>query len=225
MALIQDCENPGDNKPVNKISFDFLDGVHIYKTSHFDGVCVVCSCLECRVQHILSLNTLDLNGHQQEDLKDIVNSLAQVCWYKADHLPGSELDDDSGPALSLESGNNVTQQVASGDVEGVRNLGDAAVYRMSYQWSGASQEETPIPPVAALIETGSKTPLFRLKEYAAHLDKFIESHVGRNDTSTDCYKLANQQCLDVSTVLLHECQSTDTTRAFWDSCSAKLTGI
>ena len=183
IALIQDCENPGDNKPASKSSWDSLDGAHISKSAPFDGVCVVGSCLECREQSILSLNTLDLNGHQQEDLKDNVNSLAQVCWSKADHLVRQSAlllnstpqhdaakqfltkqlswvtgsDDDNGPASSLESGNNVTQQVASRVVEGVRNLGDAVVNRMSRHWSGTSQEETPIPSTVAAAPIEAET--------------------------------------------------------------------
>lgn len=190
IALIQDCENPGDIKPMtgNKSNRDSLDGAHISKASPFDGSCIVSSCLECREQSILSLHTLDLNGHQQDqDLKDNVNSLAQVCWSKADHLvrqsalllnstpqldaakqfltkqlswvTGSESDDCNGPASasSLESGNNVTQQVASRVVEGVRNLGDAVVNRMSRHWSGTSQEEVPVPSVVAPIEASCET--------------------------------------------------------------------
>jgi amyotrophic lateral sclerosis 2 protein len=197
-ALIQDCENSNDDsigKPgvanSSKSSRDSLDKANSSKEGPLDGLCMVGSCLECREQSLLSLHTLDLNDSQrmnQEDFKDNVNSLAQVCWSKADHLvrqsalllnstpqldaakqfltkqlswvTGSESDDcnnSPGAASSLESGNNVTQQVASRVVEGVRNLGDA-VNRMSRHWSGTSQEETPSVPAAAPVEVaGSET--------------------------------------------------------------------
>lgn len=194
IALIQDhCDNSNDDsigKPTgighsSKNSRDSLDKANSSKEGPFDGLCMVGSCLECREQSLLSLNTMDLNGSQrmnQEDFKDNVNSLAQVCWSKADHLvrqsalllnstpqldaakqfltkqlswvTGSESDDcnnSPGAAASLESGNNVTQQVASRVVEGVRNLGDA-VNRMSRHWSGTSQEETPLVPAVAAVE-------------------------------------------------------------------------
>lgn len=195
IALIQNSENSSDNTGKSttgnssKSSRDSLDGGQFSKNCPLEGSAIVGSCLECREQSLLSLNTLDLNGHQQLDQgdpKDSVNSLAQVCWSKADHLvrqsalllnstpqldaakqfltkqlswvTGSESDDCNSPTAvtaSLESGNNVTQQVASRVVEGVRNLGDA-VNRMSRHWSGNSQDEPPTS-VAPPVEGGCET--------------------------------------------------------------------
>lgn len=68
-------------------------------------------------------------------------------------------------------------------------------------------------------------PLGRLKEYSIHLENLIESHRQRNDKNMDRYKYASQRCLDMAATLMQECRTADLTKAFWDSCSAKLTGM
>lgn len=194
VALVQDFENPTDSISKSntsiKSNWDSLDGVNISKGGPFDGLCVVGSCLECREHSLLSLHSLDLNTSQrinQEDFKDNVNSLAQVCWSKADHLvrqsalllnstpqlgaakqfltkqlswvTGFEADDCNNSlaaSSTLDSGNNVTQQVASRVAEGVRNLGDA-VNRMSRHWSGTSQEEAALQVAATPLEVSATT--------------------------------------------------------------------
>lgn len=76
-----------------------------------------------------------------------------------------------------------------------------------------------------LISMVMNEPLSRLKEYAAQLEKFTESHLHRNDNSNTLYKIASQQCLDMAAALEQECRSAELTRSFWDSCSTKLAGI
>ena len=186
VALIQDHKNLLENKAIagnlNKSTCDSLDGTHLSRSGIFDGACIVGSCMECREKNI-AMNSLEFNGHKSSDqeLKGTVNSLAQVCWSKADHLvrqsalllnttpqldaakqfitkqlswvTGSESDDGNSSTVTVESGSHVTHQVASRVVEGVRNFGDA-VNRMSRHWSGTSQDEMPVPPV----ESNDATP-------------------------------------------------------------------
>ena len=185
MALLQNNNNNNDNRPkmnstmnstTKNSNWHSLDGTSYSKGGVLnDSFSFVSSCPECREQSLLSFSALDLNGIQSDsaDSKENQNSLAQVCWSKADHLvrqsalllnstpqqldaakqfltkqlswvTGSESDDgrnspQSAPAPE-NSAANVTQQVASRVVEGVRNLGDA-VNRMSRHWSTSSQED------------------------------------------------------------------------------------
>lgn len=159
VALIQDPMESDDKSSIK--GSDALDGTMLSKSS-VDSGCYsfVSSCSQCREQSMVSmqnLSLLDRNGDQVriDDTKSTKDSLAQVCWSKADHLvrqsalllnsdaakqfltrqlswvTGSAESGDEGvfsndATPNKGEGNNVTHHVASRVVEGVRNLGDAA---------------------------------------------------------------------------------------------------
>lgn len=67
-------------------------------------------------------------------------------------------------------------------------------------------------------------PIDRLKEVAEHLDKLAESHLQRQDSISENYERARRQCLETHAGLTGDCTAAETTRTFWESCSAKLAG-
>ena len=134
----------------------------------------VASCPDCRAQISIHSKEEHVDGKEEpisreSNEKQDSNTLAQVCWSKADHLVrqsalllnsetakqfltrqlswvtgSSELNDASKDPFPNKDGacsNPVTSRV----VEGVRNIGDA-VNRISRHWSTSSQEENPILP-------------------------------------------------------------------------------
>ena len=199
VTLTQDHLHVDDDK--SSKSNDSLDGTMVSKSSADSGChSFVSSCPQCREESLLSLQNLSLldrNGDQirmDGDAKNMTkDSLAQVCWSKADHLVRQSallLNSDAAKQFltrqlswvtgSAESGDegvfssndgtpnkgegNVTHQVASRVVEGVRNLGDAAstvVHRMSRHWStGSSQDQQEQPPSSLPVApaTGESQP-------------------------------------------------------------------
>lgn len=84
-----------------------------------------------------------------------------------------------------------------------------------------SLERSPSDPILPLM----MEPLDRLKQVAEHLDKLAESHLNKQDSSSDSYKLASHQCVDLHSILIADCKAAETTRLFWDSCSTKLAGM
>lgn len=80
-------------------------------------------------------------------------------------------------------------------------------------------------PGSGTLSALMNEPLGRLQEYSTHLDNLVESHIHRNDKNIERYKYASQRCLDMAATLMQECRTADLTKAFWDSCSAKLTGM
>ena len=71
-------------------------------------------------------------------------------------------------------------------------------------------------------------PVGRLKEYSFHLKKLVAAHptvtaTGKERPDT-CLIEAARRYEETGKAMEAECQSADATRAFWESCSTKLTG-
>lgn len=82
-------------------------------------------------------------------------------------------------------------------------------------------ERTLTEPILPLMTE----PIDRLTELAEHLNKLAESHLHKQDSSSDNYKRTSYRCLEAHAVLSAGCKAAETTRLFWESCSAKLAGI
>lgn len=185
VVLVEDGHYHEENilKASNKTAKRGRDSVEL---TNAEKVFYIGSCQECRDEN---LHSRDRNDKSGKETKDINNTLAQVCWSKADHLvrqsaillnstpqlgdaakqfltrqlswvTGSTESEEVDPAPSSSEGGNVSQQVASRVAEGVRSLGDA-VSRMSRHWSASSQEEVQANlSQEGSFETASLPPVF-----------------------------------------------------------------
>ena len=95
---------------------------------------------------------------------------------------------------------------------------------LDHLWPDLLQKSTAPGKSSHPLQAVMLEPIARLAEYALQLGKMAECHVNRKDATAEWCTQAEQRCRDISAALELDCQSADTTRAFWDSCSSKLAG-
>lgn len=100
---------------------------------------------------------------------------------------------------------------------------------MDKRWSGVNElsPEWKIssPAICTPLQRVMMEPLDRLREYVFHLDRLVSTHTEGNDHCNIVHLTrASRRYKDAATVMEAEYQKADLTRAFWDSCSAKLSG-
>lgn len=177
IALIEDTQNQEESTSASsneaaKAGKDSVDGAALAKATSPDRVPYVGSCQECREASLLA-NNRDRSGDEKsdKDTKDISNTLAQVCWSKADHLVRqSAILLNSTPQLGDAAKQFLTRQLSwvTGSAESdegnpgspaslsepgkvtqqvASRVADGvrslgdAVSRMSRHWSASSQDE------------------------------------------------------------------------------------